>query len=429
MSFKAKVISLFINLRFQRIRHANNLKKLQAKRWKKLQTTLLQSEYYRKFALKNGSLADYPLMNKQLFMKHFNEINTRSINREQAFEIALKAESSRDFSSMINGVTVGLSSGTSGNRGIFLATEDERAQWVACVLDRVIGFSLKKRSVAFFLRANSNLYDSVKSKVLRFEFFDLLEQVQLQIDRLNKLNPEILVAQPSLLLELAGYKEKGDLLINPEKIISVAEVLTSEDNERLEDSFGQTIHQVYQCTEGMLAATCKCGTLHFNEDFLIIEKKYLDETNTRFHPIITDLIRTTQPVIRYELNDIVHEKQNCPCGSKMMGIAQIEGRSDDVLRFTSKDNKEIKIYPDFFRRAIIVSNASIRDYTLVQINANELQLYLDNDEAIFASAKESIEKMLRSNHIHDVRILRSIRKHQEKGNKLRRIRNDYWKAD
>ena len=40
--------------------------------------------------------------------------------------------------------------------------------------------------------------------------------------------------------------------------------------------FCKKIHQVYQCNEGFLAHTCEKGNLHFNEDFLIIEKEYLD---------------------------------------------------------------------------------------------------------------------------------------------------------
>lgn len=400
---------------------------LQERRWLKLQDTLLQSPFYKDLAAKKTPLKNYPMMNKANFMENFSTINTKHIDREVAFEMAIKAEIERDFTPMINGVTIGLSSGTSGNRGIFLASEAERAQWVACVLDRVIGFSLKKRSVAFFLRANSNLYDSVKSNVLQFEFFDLLAPLTTQMDRLNILNPTILVAQPSLLLELAKLKISGELDINPMKIISVAEVLYPEDMKTLEHVFKQKIHQVYQCTEGMLAATCKEGRLHFNEDFLVIEKNYIDKEETRFHPVITDLVRTSQPVIRYELNDIIHEMKNCPCGSSFTGIEKIEGRSDDVLCFKSND-KEIIIFPDFFRRAIITSSDIIQDYTLVQSNLNLLELYVDNKSA-FSIAKTAILQLLESYGIYNVEIRNVNSKHHEKGDKLRRIRNDYRKAN
>lgn len=383
---------------------------------------LLESPFYKPLARRNESLDCYPLVNKSIFMKNFDSINTKGIKREEALDVAIQAEISRNFTPMIGEVTIGLSSGTSGNQGVFLATENERAQWVACVLDRVIGFSLKKRSVAFFLRANSNLYDSVKSKVLKFDFFDLMEPLENQLSRLELVNPSILVAQPSLLLELAKKKVNGELAIFPKKIISVAEVLYPEDAVRLEEVFEQTIHQVYQCTEGLLATTCKYGTLHFNEDFLIIEKKYIDAEKTRFHPVITDLMRTTQPVVRYELNDIIHEKKNCKCDNNMTGIEKIEGRSDDILIFNSIDGKQVKIFPDFFRRAIIMSNNQISDYTLVQFGENELELFVENNSKIFDQAKDAIEKLLELNNIYGVNLIKSNAKHHDKGNKLRRIK-------
>lgn len=418
-----------MGLKFRRWLHKSDVSKLQEKLWKKMNVKLLKSPFYENLARRNEKLEGYTMINKSIFMENFDSINTKKIRREEALEVAIKAENSRDFTPMIGDVTIGLSSGTSGNRGIFLATEAERAQWVACVLDRVIGFSLKQRTVAFFLRANSNLYDSVKSKVLKFEFFDLLEPIENQVARLESVNPSILVAQPSLLLELAAKKVKGEISISPQKIISVAEVLYPEDANLLENVFGQKIHQVYQCTEGLLATTCKYGTLHFNEDFLIIEKKYIDDDNSRFHPVITDLLRTTQPVVRYELNDIIHEKKNCECGSKMMGIEKIEGRSDDVLYFESNDGKQIKIFPDFFRRAIIMSNDQISDYSLVQSGKNELHLFVNNNADIYEQAIVAIVELLNLRGIHGVKLIRSEVRHHEKGNKLRRIRNDYRKTN
>lgn len=390
-----------------------------------MRETLKKSPFYADLANRNQELQSYPIINKSIFMEKFDEINTLGIKREDAYNVAIEAETTRDFAPMINEITIGLSSGTSGNRGIFLASESERAQWVACVLDRVIGFSLKKRTVAFFLRANSNLYDSVKSKVLQFEFFDLLERTEKHLDRLNDLNPTILVAQPSLLIELAKKKEINELSIHPDKIISVAEVLYPEDAMYLQRVFGQTIHQVYQCTEGLLATTCKNGTLHFNEDFLIIEKKFIDTDRKRFHPIITDLMRSSQPVVRYELNDIIHEKESCNCGSSAMAIEKIEGRSDDVLIFNSNNDDEVRIYPDFFRRAIITVDEAINDYTLLQTGMNELELFVNSNDETFDKVKQSIVMLLKRNNIDDAKINKSQTLHHEKGNKLRRIRNDY----
>lgn len=422
MFFKLQIIVNLLELKLLKKRYRFNLKGLQSYRWKKFQSTLAVSPFYADLVKQNEPLENYPIMSKQTFMEHFDTINTHGIKKEIAFETALKAELSRDFSPMLKDVTVGLSSGTSGNRGIFLVSEKERAQWVVYVLDRVIGFSLKKRSVAFFLRANSNLYDSMKSKVLRFEFFDLLDDLPSHVSRLNRLQPTFLVAQPSMLLELAKKIEKGLITIQPEKIISVAEVLYPEDKEYLEKIFGQHIHQVYQCTEGFLASTCSEGVLHFHEDYLIIEKKYLDETNTRFHPIITDLKRFSQPIVRYELNDIIHELKDCPCGLKTIAIAKIEGRSDDMLLFENIDGLLVKIYPDFFRRAIILSNESISDYLLVQRSNTVIELYINGNQGLFEDAKNGINTLLQHYSIVGIEINRIKNPPHKKGDKLRRIR-------
>lgn len=424
MRFKIKIHYFLIQAKVLKWLYRHRLEKLREKRFQKLLASLSSSPFYARFGPK-ANLEDFPIMDKKSFMADFDRINTCGIALNAALNVAETAEKQRDFSPTINGITVGLSSGTSGNKGVFLASEDERAQWVALVLDRVIGFSLKKRRVAFFLRANSNLYESVKSKLLSFHFFDLLEPLDNHVRRLDSLKPDILVGPPSLLSELSQAVEKRQLNTNPNKIISVAEVLSPEDRGRLEKVFGQTIHQVYQCTEGFLAASCSEGRLHFNEDFLIIEKKYLDEDQNRFHPVITDLLRRSQPIIRYELTDIITEHKNCPCGSPMTAIDMIEGRSDDILRFVDKEGQQVRIFPDFFRRAIILSDHTIEDYALIQKERNLLHLFVKSvNSNAFTSAKNAISTLLKNHAVSAVDIHQIEDRDQVKGSKLRRIRND-----
>src|ERR1700730_10053948 len=61
-----------------------------------------------------------PTVEKHLMMENFDTFNTRGIKRDTAMEIALQAEREHDFHSHLDGLTVGLSSGTSGHRGLFL---------------------------------------------------------------------------------------------------------------------------------------------------------------------------------------------------------------------------------------------------------------------------------------------------------------------
>ncbi len=361
-NFKLHIFYYFILHRYNRLFRNNYPSKKRVFKWKE---NLKKSSFY-----KNSTLP-YPIVNKQLFMDNFDAINTVGVSKKEAFEIALKSEQTRDFNPTIGEISVGLSSGTSGNKGLFLVSPKERAMWVGAILDRVIGFSFKKRKIAFFLRANNNLYESVKSKILTFNFFDIMQPIEGHVTELLKIKPNILIAQPSVLNEIAKSLEKKNITLKFDKIIAVAEVLEEDQKKYFEKVFSQKIEQVYQATEGFLAHTCKEGKLHFNEDWLKIEKKYIDENKKRFHPIITDYMRFSQPLVRYELNDIIHEGETCKCGLKSTVIDKIEGRSDDVFTFNVHGNK-IVLFPDFIRRAVINVSDEIHNYRVTLTNKNTI---------------------------------------------------------
>jgi len=425
MRFKLKISYYLFKTKLVKLTGLHTNKRYLKRRKKKFLKNLKKSNFYNSFSLDYHDFSSLPIMNKSSFMKNFNDINTCGISYEMASDIANKAEESRDFSPMINNISVGLSTGTSGNRGMFLVNESERANWVALMIDRVIGFSFKKTSIAFFLRANNKLYESTSSKKIDFNFFDIYLDFDSHINRLNDLQPNILIAQPSVLMLLAKKYENGSIHISPNKIISVAEVLTLEDKNYLETIFKVKLAQVYQCTEGFLATTCSEGALHFNEDFLIIEKKYIDNKKTKFHPIITDLLRKTQPIVRYELNDIIVEKSSCKCGSPFMAIESIEGRSDDIITFFDAHKKVVSIFPDVIRRTIVLSDDRISDYVFVQISNKQITLYIESDfSESYSIAVNALSQKLNEYQIQNFSIKQIKHSPHKLGDKKRRVIND-----
>ena len=171
-------------------------------------------------------LQDYPIMDKAFLMEHFDTLNTVGIRRAEAEAFALRAERERDFAPKLRGVTVGLSSGTSGRRGIFLVSDGEKNRWAGYILARFLpGSILDSLDIAFFMRADSNLYQAVSSRNIRFHFFDIYRDMEEHKERLERTKPAILAGQPSLLLMLAREREKGNLHISPGTVISIAEVL------------------------------------------------------------------------------------------------------------------------------------------------------------------------------------------------------------
>ncbi|WP_226526767.1 F390 synthetase-related protein [Metabacillus niabensis] len=352
--------------------------------------------YYQDHLLEWESL---PVISKREMMKHFDEINTVGISKEEAFQLAVKAEKTRDFSPKINTVSIGLSSGTSGNRGLFLVSEKESAMWAGEVLGKLLpGSLMKEQKIAFFLRANNNLYESTKSRKISFHFFDLVEDLKTHQNRLHELKPTIIIAPPSMLRMIAEWKGNNIIDITPQKIISVAEVLEDVDKAFIEEIFQQTLHQVYQATEGFLATTCSHGVLHMNEDIIAIQKEYLDEEKGIFVPIITDFTRRTQPLIRYRLNDVLIERQTpCPCGSHFLALERIDGRCDDIFYGVHEQTGEQHmLFPDFIRRAVMLSSEDILEYKVTQkdLFLIDIKLKVKNENSVAeAKVKQELEKL------------------------------------
>ena len=378
---------------FIRARYLQHFRTRKALRSYQKQRVLRQLAYFKQHspyfkALSVHSFEDFrklPLMNKAFMMEHFNALNCVGIDRDEALSLAIDGEKQREFSEKLGGISVGLSSGTSGARGLFLVSDRERALWAGTVLAKFLPKGkLFGHRIAFFLRADNNLYETIDSKLIRFRYFDLLRDMGENLSELADYRPTLLVAPPSVLLCIARAMEREELRIKPEKVISVAEVLRAEDAAYLKAQFGlSVIHQAYQCTEGFLGYVCECGNFHLNEELVLIEREYLDET--RFVPIVTDFTRQSQPIVRYRLNDILVEKRgHCPCGNPATMIRYIEGREDDVFYFAGIRQKEVAVFPDFISRCVIYAEG-VQNYKVVQDGRAHVTVFLERESSATAA--------------------------------------------
>jgi putative adenylate-forming enzyme len=369
------------------------------------------------------TLADLPIIDKQTLLTHFDALNTRDVRYDDAMAVALAAERSRDFRPVLAGagisrrgetgwlsgrrpaskelgeVTVGLSSGTFGQRVPFLVSARERTLWAASILARMLSPESLARiaspwrpplDIAFFLRANSNLYTTLDSRRVTFTFHDLLQPLDTHIDALmsstshshptmrptthgrDARGPHVLVAPATVLRRLADLQMEGRLDIHPRQVISVAETLEEEDAAAIARAFGCRVQQIYQATEGFLGYTCPAGTIHLNEECVHIEPEWLDTARTRFHPIVTDFTRETQLIVRYRLDDVLRVRETpCPCGRASLALAGIDGRRDAVLMLPARGTTGTRpIFPDVLRRAMMLASGDrIRDYRIVQTDS------------------------------------------------------------
>lgn len=376
-----KLKILYYYLIFKYFHNFKSRQRLQKYQKRKIKTLFKyvgkKSSYYSYLSTYNtNDFTNINIIDKTNFMKYFNKINTVGVDVEEAYDFSMKGEKQRDFKSKLKNITVGLSSGTSGHRGIFLVSDKEKNMWVGAILAKCLYSGIfHKYKIAFFLRADSNLYEAVGSKNISFKYFDMYDDIKENVSKLNKFMPDILVAPPQVLLQLINFDISNLPL---KKIISVAEVLEANDRNVIQNKFRLKIDEVYQCTEGFLAHTCQYGSLHINEDIVKLEKEYIDRSSGRFIPIITDMYRRSQPIIRYKLNDILVEDNTiCKCGSAFCRISKIEGRQDDIFIFKGKNGEDIQVYPDFIRRCFLFS-ANIKQYRVEQLDKSLLYVYIDS---------------------------------------------------
>lgn len=354
---------------YARARRLNGLRSREAleaiqRRWltELSRDVVSRSAFYAPFA--DAPFEEWPVIDKRTWMSRFNDINTVGAQVETIASLAQKAEVTRDFSASWRGYSVGLSTGTSGSRGLFLASPEESAEWAGTLLAKLMRRNLFARErIALVLRAGATLYENVGALRLQFRYFDQSRPWGELVDNLRAFDPTILVAPASALRLLARH----DRVLHPGRVMSVAEVLDDLDRRRIEERFGVAVEQIYQATEGLLGTSCEHGSVHLNEPYVLVEPEWLDGEHTRFIPVITDLRRRSQPVIRYRLNDVLCVRTDpCPCGRVSMALAAIEGREDDVLWLDGALGS-VPVFPDLIARAIVGVLPGIDDYVVVEL--------------------------------------------------------------
>jgi putative adenylate-forming enzyme len=358
--------------RYDHVAERSELETLQQRWLGELRKDLARSSaFYRPYA--TAAWEDWPIVDKSLWMQNFDRINTVGARLDQVSAIALQAERTRDFSMNWGRHTVGMSTGTSGNRGVFLVSPEEGAQWAGTLLGKLLRTGLFARErIALVLRAGATLYDAIGALRLQFKFFDQARPWHEMAEDLRKFDPTILIAPASALRLLSSVT--GTL--RPRRVISVAEVLDDLDRQHIERGFAVQVEQIYQATEGLLGMSCEHGTVHLNEPYLIIEREWLDREQTRFTPIVTDLWRRAQPVVRYRLNDVLQVmKRRCPCGRAAIALAAIEGRSDDVL-WLDGARDAVPVFPDLLSRAIVGALSEVEDFRVIEQSRGNWRIQL-----------------------------------------------------
>ena len=215
------------------------------------------------------------------------------------------------------------------------------------------------------------------------------EDVKTLMDKMDKFEPELLIAYTSVLVGLASLKMKGlGKKVNPKYIISSGEVLDDYSRKYIEEAFGARVLNLYATTEGgSIAFECLKGNFHINNDFTHVE--ILDKNGEAVPEgefgsiVITRLYPGGTPIIRYTgLNDIASLKSGyCDCGMHTPLLKTLEGRKKDAIIFPDG-----RIFPPATIPMPLAEAASkfgtlqIKRFQLVQKDIDNIEILIEIDE-------------------------------------------------
>jgi putative adenylate-forming enzyme len=332
------------------------------RRW--LARDLPRAPFYRAAAPR--ALQDLPVTGKALLMAQFDRFNTGAVSADQAW-------AALDASGMIGGLTVGASTGTSGNRGLFIISEAEKYRWLGAILAKTLADLLWQRQrVAIVLPRNASLYDSARrTRRLDLRFFDVTLGAEHWRAALEHFNPTVIVAPPRMLRHFADERFR----LAPIRVFSAAETLDAIDQTAAERYFGLKLGQIYMATEGLLAVTCRKGRLHLAEDSVFFEFEPAGEGLVT--PLVTAFRRQTQIMARYRMNDLLRLSDHpCPCGSPLRAVDEVVGRADDAFRLPTRGGGVTLLTPDILRNAVLEADRRIDDFRLIQTAPDAIELRL-----------------------------------------------------
>jgi len=193
------------------------------------------------------------------------------------------------------------------------------------------------------------------------------------VEALNAFRPEALNAYASTAALLAERQLAGALNISPSVVMTIAEVLSQEMRQRIVAAWGTAPFNGYGSSETGPATAVECDRhagLHVFEDLVQIEvvddehrPVRAGEPGSRL--LVTNLFNRAQPLIRYELNDLVTvSPDSCPCGRPFPLLESVDGRSDDLLELPARSGGVVSVHPLVLRSPLSTIGA-LSEYRII----------------------------------------------------------------
>ncbi|HEX8863858.1 MAG TPA: hypothetical protein VGC06_33110 [Actinomycetes bacterium] len=344
-----------------------------------LEHAVTSSPWYRRTLGPNAPeapLAELPTLSKATLMERFDEVVCDPRLRLAGLQAHLEAGSATPF---LGEYRVASTSGSTGLRGVFAFTHREFAHWTAACLRAMVragggpGVRLLAIGAPSPAAVTRQLFADFQATTPDAPRLSVVTPLPELVEALNTYQPQGLVGYPTLAGVLAGEQLAGRLRIRPRWGLYGAEPLTPVIRRRIREAWGFEPASIYAATEALAigSSTPADECLEISEDVLVVE--VVDQHDRPVPPgtpgakvLVTNLVDYAQPLIRYELSDVVTLADGPnPSGRPYRRIASIEGRRMDTLHLPRRGGGEVALHPTGLSPAF-ASLPEVREYQVLR---------------------------------------------------------------
>lgn len=362
------------------------------------------AEKYRRLPETITDVRQLPPVTKPELMEHFDEVITDPAVRKADVKKHI-ADLDNLGKPFLGQYMVWTTSGTTGTPGIFLEDKNWEAVISAVNVLRIGGEWYNWEVIKGMMRAGGNSASvfagnghffgvtmlerqrqSNRSRAKRIQLIPVTLPISEIVQRLNALQPAMFAGYASALGLLAQEQLAGRLNIHPSIVISSAEPLSDENRALIQQAFGVPPRNNYGCSEGgVMGYECKQGLMHLNADWVIFEPvdaahQPIPAGQLSDRTLITNLANRVMPIIRYELGDRVSlSPEPCSCGITLP-VVTVEGRTDEILRFTAPGGQLIPILP-LALWSVLKETPGVLRFQAIQTAPDTLKIRLEAKQA------------------------------------------------
>ena len=364
------------------------------------------SPYYRK-RFKGIDLAtcqptDLPTLTKPEMMANFDELVTdRQLNRPLVEQFVANPNNVGKY--LLGKYVVCHTSGSQGQPALIV--QDKNAFLMLFAMQAARGHAMSKqwktlfermrrrtRWAIFLLRPGFypssvafNYMPLPMRKFASIRFFRVADPLEDSIRNLNEFQPSIITAYAHVLENLAKAELDGRLRLREKNclqlLVSMSEPLYPDKREMIQKAFGVHVSNHYAMGEcmGLSLGDPYTSGARLNPDLGLLE--VVDAQNRPVPPgqpgvkvLVTNLYNRVQPIIRYEIDDVVTMRYIEGQESSFPLVETIAGRNND--RFFMRGSEGDRELPYFVFATIFHTQYDVAEYQIVQTGFNHFTFRL-----------------------------------------------------